>query len=120
MGEGGDGITTAVEANPQDLIIPPPPEKVEEPKIETPPPVEPKPEVRSQIRFTEPKIVDDSQLTELPPDQDDLNEAVNIGTVNVKGIDEPIPTENPDATKDKEFDMPVAVETEEKIKFYYC
>jgi protein TonB len=117
-GKVDDGITTAVEANPQDLIIPPPPEKIEEPKIETPPPVEPKPEVRSQIRFTEPKIVDDSQLTELPPDQDDLNEAVNIGTENIMGKDEPIPIEDPDATKAIQPEMPVAVESEEKNQVF--
>jgi periplasmic protein TonB len=112
------GDITIVEANPQDLVIPPPPEKIEQPKIETPPPVEPEPEVRSQIRFTEPKIVDDSQVTELPPDQDDLNKAINIGTENVVGKDEPIPTEDPDAVKGKEIDMPVAVETEEKDKIF--
>ncbi len=117
-GKVDDGITTAVEANPQDLIIPPPPEKIEEPKIETPPPVELKPEVKSQIRFTEPKIVDDSQITELTPDQDDLNEAVNIGTENIMGKDEPIPIEDPDATKATQPEMPVAVETDENDKIF--
>jgi periplasmic protein TonB len=101
-----------------DYHIPEPPKEIEQPKIETPPPVEPEPEVRSQIRFTEPKIVDDSQVTELPPDQDDLNKAINIGTENVVGKDEPIPTEDPDAVQGKEIDMPVTVETEEKNQIY--
>lgn len=96
-----------------DVVILPPPEKIEPPKIETPPPVEPEPEVRSQIRFTEPKIVDDSQVTELPPDQDDLNKAINIGTKDVVGVDEPIPTEDPDATKTNQPEMPVEVKIED-------
>jgi periplasmic protein TonB len=99
-----------------EVVIPPPPDEIEPPKIETPPPVEPEPEVRSQMRFTEPEIVDDSKPTELPPDQDELNKAVNIGTQNVVGVDEPIPTEDPDAVKGKEVDMPVAVTTEEADK----
>jgi protein TonB len=105
-------------ASPQDLVIPPPPEKIEQPKIETPPPVEPDPIVRSQMRFVEPEIVDDSKQTELPPDQDDLNKAVNIGTENIEGKDEPIPTEDPDAVKGKEIDMPVAVEAEDKNQVF--
>jgi periplasmic protein TonB len=112
------GDIIVVEANPQDLVIPPPPEKIEQPKIETPPPVEPDPIVRSQMRFVEPEIVDDSKQTELPPDQDDLNTAVNIGTENIEGKDEPIPTEDPDAVKGKEIDMPVAIETEDKNQIY--
>ena len=95
-----------------------PPKEVEPPKIETPPPVEPEPEVRSQIRYTEPKIVDDSKPTELPPDQDDLDKAINIGTQNVVGVDEPIPTEDPDAIKATQPEMPVAVESAEKDKVF--
>lgn len=95
-----------------------PPKEIEPPKIETPPPVEPEPEVRSQIRYTEPKIVDDSKPTELPPDQDDLNKAINIGTQNVVGVDEPIPTEDPDAIKATQPEMPVAVESAEKDKVF--
>ena len=95
-----------------------PPKEIEPPKIETPPPVEPEPEVRSQIRYTEPKIVDDSKPTELPPDQDDLNKAINIGTQNVVGVDEPIPTEDPDAIKAAQPEIPVAVESAEKDKIF--
>jgi periplasmic protein TonB len=113
-----NGRIIDVIASPQDLVIPPPPEKIEQPKIETPPPVEPDPIVRSQMRFVEPEIVDDSKQTELPPDQDDLNKAVNIGTENVEGKDEPIPTEDPDALKATQPDMPVAIETEEKDKIF--
>ena len=101
-----------------DVDIAEPPKEIEQPKIETPPPVEPDPIVRSQIRFTEPKIVDDSQVTELPPDNDELNKAVNIGTENLIGKDEPIPTEDPDAIKATQPEMPVAVETEEKDKVF--
>ena len=101
-----------------DVEIAEPPKEIEQPKIETPPPVEPDPIVRSQIRFTEPKIVDDSQVTELPPDNDELNKAVNIGTENLIGKDEPIPTEDPDAIKATQPEMPVAVETEEKDKVF--
>ena len=101
-----------------DVDIPEPPKEIETPKIETPPPVEPDPIVRSQMRFVEPEIVDDSKQTELPPDQDDLNKAVNIGTENIEGKDEPIPTEDPDAVKGKEIDMPVAVEAEDKNQVF--
>jgi periplasmic protein TonB len=101
-----------------DVDIPEPPKEIETPKIETPPPVEPDPIVRSQMRFVEPEIVDDSKQTELPPDQDDLNKAVNIGTENIEGNEEPIPTEDPDAVKGKEIDMPVAVEAEDKNQVF--
>ena len=101
-----------------DVDIAEPPKEIEQPKIETPPPVEPDPIVRSQIRFTEPKIVDDSQVTELPPNNDELNKAVDIGTENLIGKDEPIPTEDPDAIKATQPEMPVAVETEEKDKVF--
>jgi protein TonB len=70
------------------------------------------------MRFVEPEIVDDSKQTELPPDQDDLNKAVNIGTEDIEGKDEPIPTEDPDAVKGKEIDMPVAVEAEDKNQVF--
>ena len=111
-------INKEVIATVTQFDIPEPPKEIEHPKIETPLPIKPEPEVRSQIRFTEPKIVDDSQVTELPPDQDDLNKAVNIGTENVEGKDEPIPTEDPDATKGKEIEMPVAIVTEDKNQVF--
>lgn len=98
--------------------IPEPPKEIEQPKIETPPPVEPEPQVRSQIRFTEPEIVDDSKATELPPDQDALNEAVNIGTQNIVGIDEPIPTEDPDANKGSQPEMPIAIKEEDRREIF--
>jgi periplasmic protein TonB len=113
-----DGKIIDVNLNPTVLVIPPPPEKIEEPKIATPPPAEPEPEVRSQTKFVELVIVEDPKDVELPPDQDDLNKAINIGTENVIGVDEPIPTEDPDAVKGKEVDIPVAVETEEKDKIF--
>ena len=112
------GVDKEIVATVINYDIPEPPKEIEAPKTETPPPVKPEPEVRSQIRFTEPKIVDDSQVTELPPDQDKLNEAINIGTENLVGKDEPIPTENPDATKTTQPEMPVAVETEDKNQVF--
>jgi len=105
-------IATVIEIN-----IPEPPKEIEPPKIETPPPVEPDPVVRSQIRYTEPKIVDDSKPTELPPDQDDLNKAINIGTQNVVGVDEPIPIEDPEATKGTQPALPVEVKVEENTVY---
>lgn len=86
--------------------------------ITPPPPIETEPQVRSQIRFTEPEIVDNSKATELPPDQDALSEAVNIGTQNIVGIDEPIPTEDPDANKGSQPEMPIAVKTEDSREIF--
>ena len=111
-------VDKEVIATVTDVDILPPPEKVEQPKIVTPPPVEPDPIVRSQMRFVEPEIVEDPKNVELPPDHDELNKAVNIGTENVIGKDEPIPTEDPDATKGKDIEMPVAIETEERDKIF--
>jgi periplasmic protein TonB len=113
-----DSTRREVDLSLTEVVIPPPPEKIEPPKIETPPPVEPEPEVRSQTRFVEPVIVEDDKATELPPDQDDLDKAVNIGTENVVGKDEPIPVDDPDADKGTQPEMPVAVETEEKDKIF--
>lgn len=110
-------ISKEVIATVTDVVIPPPPEKIEPPKIETPPPVEPKPELRSQMRFVEIEIVEDPKNVELPPDQDDLNKAINIGTQNVEGVDEPIPTEDPDATKTTQPEMPVEVEVEDNTVY---
>jgi protein TonB len=86
--------------------------------VTPPPPVEPEPQIKSQIRFTEPEIVDDSKATELPPDQDALSEAVNIGTQNIIGVDDPIPTEDPDANKGSQPEMPVAVKAEESNQIF--
>lgn len=110
-------INREVIATVTDVVIPPPPEKIEPPKIETPPPVEPEPEVRSQTRFVEIEIVEDPKNVELPPDQDDLNKAINIGTENVEGVDEPIPTEDPDATKANQPEMPVEVKVEDNTVY---
>ncbi|PWK28175.1 protein TonB [Arcicella aurantiaca] len=97
------------------LVMEQPPKEEVKPiePVTPPPPVEPEPQVRSQVRFMEPEIVDDSKATELPPDQDVLSEATNIGTQNIIGVDEPIPTEDPDANKASQPEMPVAVKTEE-------
>ena len=86
--------------------------------VTPPPPVEPEPQAKSQIRFTEPEIIDDSKATELPPDQDALSEAVNIGTQNIIGVDEPIPTEDPDANKSSQPEMPVAIKVDESNQIF--
>ncbi len=100
-----------------DVVIPPPPVEVTPPvQPETPPPPQPEPQLRSETRFVEPVIVEDDKATELPPDQDDLNKASNIGTKDVVGIDEPIPYEEPIAGKGTEPAQPVEVKVDEKDK----
>lgn len=102
------------------LVMEQPPKEEVKPiePVTPPPPVEPEPQAKSQIRFTEPEIVDDSKATELPPDQDALSEAVNIGTQNIVGVDEPIPTEDPDANKSSQPEMPVAVKVDESNQIF--
>lgn len=102
------------------LVMQQPPKDEVKPieNVTPPPPVEPEPQAKSQIRFTEPEIVDDSKATELPPDQDALSEAVNIGTQNIIGVDEPIPTEDPDANKSSQPEMPVAVKVDESNQIF--
>ncbi len=100
-----------------DVVIPPPPVEVTPPvQPDTPPPPQPEPQLRSETRFVEPVIVEDDKATELPPDQDDLNKASNIGTKDVVGIDEPIPYEEPIAGKGTEPAQPVEVKVDEKDK----
>ena len=100
-----------------DVVIPPPPVEVVPPvQPETPPPPQPEPQPVSMKRFVEPVIVEDDKATELPPDQDDLSKAVNIGSEDKEGIDEPIPVDDPDLGKGKQPAPPVDVEIEEKTK----
>jgi periplasmic protein TonB len=99
------------------VVIPPPPVEVTPPiQPETPPPPQPEQQVRAETRFVEPVIVEDDKATELPPDQDDLNKASNIGTKDVVGIDEPIPVDDPDIGKGTEPAQPVEVKVDEKDK----
>jgi periplasmic protein TonB len=98
-----------------DVVIPPLPVEVTPPiQPETPPPPQPEQQVRAETRFVEPVIVEDDKATELPPDQDDLNKASNIGTKDVVGIDEPIPVDDPDISKGTEPAQPVEVKVDEK------
>lgn len=104
-----------VTVKPTVLILPPPPEEGIPPvKPETPPTPQPEQQVRAETRFVEPVIVEDDKATELPPDQDDLNKASNIGTKDVMGIDEPIPVDDPDIGKGSEPAQPVEVKVDEK------
>ncbi len=103
-----------ITVKPTVLILPPPPEEVIPPvKPETPPPPQPEQQVRAETRFVEPVIVEDDKATELPPDQDDLNKASNIGTKDVVGVDEPIPVDDPDIGKGTEPAQPVEVKVDE-------
>jgi periplasmic protein TonB len=97
-----------------DVVIPPPPVEVTPPiQPETSPPPQPEQQVRAETRFVEPVIVEDDKATELPPDQDDLNKASNIGTKDVVGVDEPIPVDDPDIGKGTEPAQPVEVKVDE-------
>ena len=98
-----------------DVVIPPPPVEVVPPvQPETPPPPQPEPQPVSMKRFVEPTIVEDDKATELPPDQDDLNKAVNIGSEDKEGINEPMPVDDPDVGKGTEPAQPVEIKVEEK------
>jgi periplasmic protein TonB len=103
-----------ITVKPTVLILPPPPEEVTPPvKPETPPPPQPEQQVRAETRFVEPVIVEDDKATELPPDQDELSKASNIGSKDLVGIDESIPYEEPIAGKGTEPAQPVEVEVDE-------
>ena len=101
-----------------ELDFPPPPKDEIIPPVqpETPPPPQPVQPVRAETRFVEPVIVEDDKATELPPDQDDLNKASNIGTKDIAGVDEPIPVDDPDIGKGTEPAQPVEVKVDEKDK----
>jgi periplasmic protein TonB len=114
-----DGRPTVVEITPINPDIPKPPKDEIVPPIEKPQ-VEPEPEVPIAVqRFLPPEIVPNEQDTEVIKDQDELSKTeIQIGSEDKDGAIEPIPTEDPDAVKGKEVDMPVAVETEEKDKVF--
>jgi periplasmic protein TonB len=112
-----DGGITVVEANPQDLILPPPPEKIEEPKIETPPPPVEKVPVKT-IAFNEPIIVDTEEEIEPIPDQTTLdNTDAKISNKTQDGIVGEIPTEKPDEGNETQPEQPVEVKVAEDIIF---
>lgn len=100
-----------------DVVIPPPPTEVTPPvKPETPPQPQPEQPVKAETRFVKLEIVPDDKVTELPPDQDDLNKASNIGIKDVVGIDEPIPYEEPVIGNGTEKAQPVEIKVDEKDK----
>jgi periplasmic protein TonB len=102
-----------------DVVIPPPPDEIVPPvQPETPPPPQAEQPVQSVTRFVEPVIVEDDKATELPPDQDVLDKASNIGTEDKEGIDEPIPVDDPDVGKGTEPAQPVEVKVEEKNEIF--
>jgi periplasmic protein TonB len=110
---------TVVDAHPLGLEIPPPPEKIEQPKIETPPPVEPEAPIES-IKFTQNiEIVDTDDPVEQIPDQQTLTDFKGaISDKNQEGIIGEIPVGNPDEGNGTQPEMPVAVKTEEADKEY--
>jgi periplasmic protein TonB len=108
-----------VDISPTVLILPPPADEVIPPvQPETPPPPQVEQPVRAETRFVEPEIVEDDKATELPPDQDVLDKASNIGTDNKEGIDDPIPVDDPDLGKSTEPAQPVEVKVEEKNEIF--
>ncbi len=93
------------EIKPIEPITPPPP-KVEEVKVK-------------MIDFRNLKIVDTDEEIPPIPDQGLLNITdAKIGDKNQDGVVMEISVDDPDATKGKEIDMPVAVESEEKNQVY--
>ncbi len=90
---------------PIEPITPPPP-KVEEVKVK-------------MIDFSNLEIVDTEEEIPPIPDQDLLNNTdAKIGDKTQDGEVMEIPVDDPDATKGKEIEMPVAVETEEKNQVF--
>jgi periplasmic protein TonB len=114
-----DRSPTVVDITPINPDIPKPPKDEIVPPVEKPP-VEPEPEVLIAVqKFLAPEIVPDDHDTEVIKDQEELSKTeIQIGSEDKDGVVEPIPTEDPDAVKGKEVDMPVAVTTEEADKEY--
>ena len=111
-------INREVIARVTDVVIPPPPEKIEPPKIETPPPPVEKVSIKT-IAFNEPKIVDTDEKIEPIPDQETLdNTDAQISNKTHDGVAGEIPTEDPDAIKTNQPEMPIAVSTEEKDRIF--
>lgn len=110
---------TVVEASPQDLVIPPPPEKILPIEPITPPPPKVEEMKVKMINFSNLEIVDTEKEIPPIPDQDLLNTTdAKIGDKTQDGEVVEIPLDDPDATKGKEIEMPVAVESEEKNQVF--
>ncbi len=100
-----------------DYDIPEPPKDIPVEPEHTPPPPE-KPIVHKTIAFNEPEIVEDDKATELPPDQDVLNNTdAQISSVTQEGEIGEIPVDDPDKFKTGEGSAPVEVKVEEEKTF---
>ncbi|MBB6003307.1 energy transducer TonB [Arcicella rosea] len=88
-----------------------------EPKV-TPPPPQEEVKVHKTIAFNQPEIVEDDKATELPPDQDVLNNTnAQISSVTQEGEIGEIPVDDPDKFKTSEGTAPVEVKVEEDMVF---
>lgn len=104
--------------NLEDYKIPEPPKDIPvEPEV-TPPPPQEEVKVHKTIAFNEPEIVEDDKATELPPDQDVLNNTdAQISSVTQEGELGEIPVDDPDRFKTAEGSAPVEVKVEEEKTF---
>lgn len=103
-----DVIACQLSEPPKDIPIEP---------EQTPPPPE-KTVVQKTITFVDPEIVEDDKATELPPDQETLNNTnAQIGPVTQDGEVGPIPVDDPDKFKTGEGTAPVEVKAEVETEF---
>ncbi|MET3125025.1 protein TonB [Arcicella rosea] len=104
--------------NLEDYKIPEPPKDIPvEPEV-TPPPPQEEVIVHKTIAFNEPEIVEDDKATELPPDQDVLNNTdAQISSVTQEGEIGEIPVDDPDKFKTGEGSAPVEIKVEEEKTF---
>ncbi len=108
------GGVIVVEASPQDLIIPLPPEQVLPIEPVTPPPPKVEEVKIKMIDFSNLEIVDTNEEIPPIPDQDLLNTTdAKIGDKNQEGEVMEIPTEDPDAAKANQPEMPIEVKIED-------
>ncbi len=104
-----DLISPQIQEPPKDIPI--------EPEL-TPPPPQEEVKVPKTIAFNEPEIVEDDKATELPPDQETLNNTnAQIGPVTQDGEVGPIPVDDPDKFKTGEGTAPVEVKAEVETEF---
>lgn len=86
--------------------------------ITPPPPAEPEPQVKT-IAFNQPVIVDDNEVTEPIPDQETLNTTdAKISNLTQDGVEGNIPTEDPDANKGSQPEMPIVVKAEDSREIF--
>ena len=113
------GDITVVEASPQDLMIPPPPEQVLPIEPVTPPPPKIEEVKVKTIDFSNLEIVDTDEEIPPIPDQDLLNTTdAKIGDKTQDGEVMEIPVDDPDAIKATQPEMPVAIVTDDKNQIF--